>query len=507
MTKILLFFSITLLVAGIVAGTVAGQWSLIVIILLALGVICFLASLAITLKKNSHFWQQRNIEIVINNLVSTIALLTILGLVNFLVIRHPLRLDLTENQIFTLSPQSQAIANNLDRPLKVWIFDRNIDPETQTLLQNYQRYGNNFSYQLIDPNIEIGLAEQFNVESIGDVYLEYGEKRQKLDTVITSLGTNISEAKLTNAIAKIQQDRTSHIYFLQGHGEPPLDNTEGGLSQAVTELTDRGYVVETLNLAIQPTIPDDADVIAIAKPLRKLLDAEVTSLQQYLNKGGNLLLMLMPNTDIGINPILQDWGIELDNRLVIDGLAIAQRLGEAEFGERPPTIAIVDRYGDHPITGNFGNGISLFPQSRIIKTKEKADVTATPLVITNENTWAESNLAREEITFNSQEDIVGPLNIAIAFTKENASRMVVFGSGIFATNGWFNQQLNGDIFLNAVDWLTGVDQDILSIRPKELTNRRINLSPLQATILSWLAIAIAPLVSFLIAGIIWWRKR
>ena len=498
MTKILLFFSITLLVAGIVAGTIAGQWSLTAIILLGLGVICFLASLTITLQKKSRFWQQRSIETVINNLVSTIALLVILGLVNFLAIRHPLRLDLTENQIFTLSPQSQAIAANLEKPLKVWIFDRNVDPETQTLLQNYQRYGNNFSYQLLDPNLEIGIAEQFNVESIGDVYLEYGEKRQKLPTLITSLGTNISEAKLTNAIAKIQQDRTSHIYFLQGHGEPPLDSTEEGFSQAVTELQDRAYVVESLNLAIQPKIPDDAEIIAIAKPLRKLLEAEVTSLQQYLNKGGNLLLMLMPNIDIGLNPILQEWGIELDNRLVIDGSAI---------GERPPTIVIVDRYGDHPITRNLGNGIALFPQSRIVKTKEKSDVTPTPLVITNENTWAESNLASEEITFNSQEDIAGPLNLAIAFTKGNDSRMVVFGNGIFATNGWFNQQLNGDIFLNTVDWLTGVDRDILSIRPKELTNRRINLSPLQATILSWLSIIIAPLASFLIAGIIWWRKR
>ena len=498
MSKILLFFSITLLVAGIVAGLLTGQWSLSVIVLLGLGIALSIATLAVKIKKNSHFWQQRNLEVTVNNLLSTLALLIILGLVNFLTIRHPIRLDLTENQIFTLSPQAQEIALNLKKPLKVWIFDRNIDPETQTLLKNYRRYGNNFSYQLIDPNLEINLAERFSATSLGDVYLVYGEQRQKLETTATSLGTNITEAKLTNAIAKIQQDRTPHVYFLQGHGESTLDNTEEGLSQAVTELTEKGYVVATLNLATQPTIPDDADVIAIVKPLRRLLDTEVTSLQQYLENGGNLLLMLMPNIDIGLEPILQEWGIQLDNRLVIDGSA---------SGERPPTIAIVDRYGNHPITEDFNGGITLFPQSRVIKTTAKPDLTATPLVITNENTWAESNLASEEITFNSQEDLASPLNIAIAFTKENTSRMVVFGNAIFATNGWFTQQLNGDLFLNTIDWLAGVNKDILSISPKELVNRRINLSPLQATAISWLAMRIMPLFSFLIAGIIWWRKR
>ncbi|VEP13603.1 ABC-type uncharacterized transport system involved in gliding motility, auxiliary component [Hyella patelloides LEGE 07179] len=498
MTRLLLLLSITLSVAGIVAGTVTGQWYLIPIILLAVGVVFFLTWIGITLQNRSQFWQKRTTEIGINSFISTIAVLTIIVLINFLVIRNPLRIDLTENQIFTLAPQSQAIAENLTQPLKVWIFDRNIDPETQTLLQNYQRYGENFSYQLVDPELEINIAEQFEVESLGEVYLEYGTKRQQIDSPVTPLGTNISEPQLTNAIAKIQQDRTPYMYFLQGHGEPALDTTEEGYSQAISELTERGYVVAPLNLAINPTIPENSDVIAIAKPLRRLLDSEITSLQQYLQNGGNLLLMLMPNTDIGLNSIWQNLGIQLDNRLVIDSNA---------NGNRPPTILIVEQYGDHPITRNFGNGISLFPESRIIQTTEKDNITTTPLVITNENTWAESNLAGEEITFNPQEDLAGPLNIAIALTQESASRMVIFGNGIFATDGWFTQQLNGDLFLNTVDWLTGADQDILSIRPKELTNRRINLTPLQAEIISSLAIAILPLLSFMVAVTIWWRKR
>lgn len=433
---------------------------------------------------------------MIKSIVRVIIFLTIIISTNFFVINHSLQIDLTENQIFTLTPQSQAIAASLKQPLKVWLLARNIAPETQTLLQNYQRYSNNFSYQIV-PKLELASAQQFKNLSLGNVYLQHGKKKQKLDTVVTPLGISISETNLTNAIAQMQQDRTFYIYFLQGHGEPALNVTEGEYTQAITALTEKSYIVKPLNLTTTSQIPENTDLIAIAKPMRQLLESEITTLQQYLQNGGNLLLMLMPNTNIGLNPILQEWGIQLDNRLIIDATATRNR---------PPTVVLVNRYGKHPIARNFDNGISLFPQSRSIKTTEKADVTATPIVITSENTWAESNLAGEAITYNPQEDLAGSLSIAIALTREN-SRMVIFGNAVFATDDWFDQQLNSELFLNTVDWLTGVEQNKISISPKQLTNRRINLTPLQLNIINWLAIGIFPPFSFILAGITWWRKR
>lgn len=494
MSILLLLISIVLSVAVIVSVTIIGQWTLISIALLAIGIIFFIFWMGIKLRNSFSSWQQTSIKAITKSSLETIIFLTIITFINLFVIHNSISIDLTENQIFTLTPQSQAIAYNLKQPLKVWIFARNIAPETQTLLQNYQRYSNNFSYQIV-PKLDT-VGRQFPVLSLGDVYLQYGTKRQKLDTVVTPLGTRITEARLTNAIAEIQQDRTPYIYFLQGHGEPPLNATEDGYDRAITALTERNYVVKPLNLITTPQIPVNADLIAIAKPMKQLLDSEITILQQYLQNGGNLLLMLMPNIDIGLNPILQEWGIELDNRLVIDATATRNR---------PPTVVLANSYGKHPITRDFDNGISLFPQSRIVKITEKADITATPIVITNNNTWAESNLASETITFNSQEDIAGALNIAIALTKEN-SRMVVFGNALFATDDWFSQQLNGDLFLNTVDWLTGADIENLSIPSKQLTNRRIDLTPLQASMINWLAIVIVPALGFILAGITWWGK-
>ncbi len=73
--------------------------------------------------------------------------------------------------------------------------------------------------------------------------------------------------------------------------------------------------------------------------------------------------------------------------------------------------------------------------------------------------------------------------------------------------GFFGQQLNADVFLNAVNWLTPDQQQPISIRPKEVKNRRIVLTTEQALLLGFLALGIVPLLGFITAGAVWWQRR
>jgi ABC-type uncharacterized transport system involved in gliding motility auxiliary subunit len=87
------------------------------------------------------------------------------------------------------------------------------------------------------------------------------------------------------------------------------------------------------------------------------------------------------------------------------------------------------------------------------------------------------------------------------------SRLVVIGNSTFATDGLFNQQLNGDVFLNAVNWLTQEDDATLSIRAKEVTDRRIVMTPGTQIFLGLLSWLILPLIGFGAAVFMWWRRR
>lgn len=567
MQKILKFLFIPGLifaVAGFVAGVITKTWTPLYLGLIIVGGICLVAWLFYLLVTGRSFWQKRSTQAGTNAVVSTVSVLVILGLINFLIFRYTSPIDLTDNQIYSLSPQSKEIIQNLEQPLKVFIFDKELSSTDRDLLDNYKRYNNNFSYELVDPDIKVGLTQQFNAKSLGDVYLEYGDKKQLVQTLI-AFGNRepLSEIELTNAIEKIQKETVKTIYLLQGHGEYSLEKSQqGSLSEAVSSLKSKGYNVDALNLAQSPSIPSDADVIIIASPKRELFEQEVQALVNYSNQGGNLFLLLDPNTDPGLEPLLKDWGIQLDNRLIIDGSGAGNVVGLG------PTTPFITTYGNHPITQEFSNGISFYPVSRPIDTVEVEGVTATSLLVTSEQMWAESDLESEEVSFDETDDIPGPFDLGVALTRkidnpqqekessetnpspdsdnqenpesldvqttpsseteENTPnleeketqetdnsknqqskevRLVIIGNSTFATDSLFNQQLNGDVFLNSVQWLANENDQSLSIRPKEVKNRRINLTPQKANLITILSLVIVPGVGLVAAAITWWRRR
>ncbi len=501
--KHFLWIGIMLLIVGISAGVVSNNWLPIPfgLIIVGVGIIggwLIISSLVAAERSDSA-------GVGKNAVVATISVLVILFLINFLGFRYSWRVDLTENQIFSLSPQSQNVVQKLQQPIKIWVFESNPNPGDRELLENYRRQGTQFSYEFVDPQLRLSVAEQFKVQSIGEVHVEAGTRRKLLQVVNDR--QRLSESTLTNGIEAIQSDRLLQISFLQGHGEGSLTATEKGLSQLNDALGQKNYEVKPLALATETAIPKEAAVIVIAGAKRNLLEAEAKAISDYVDKGGSLLLLLEPRTNLGLNNLLQDWGVVLDERVVIDGSGNGKLVGLG------PATSLVTQYGDHPITKDLGNGISLFPLPRAIDLKPVSGVTQSPLIITNNKSWAEANPDKQPLAFDPASDRQGPLNLGVALSrpsKNNSakeSRLVVIGNASFATNGWFEQQLNGDLVLNAIGWLGQQNTRTLSIRPKNVANRRLNLNPVLSLVIAWTALVIIPMVGFIIAGVLWWRRR
>ncbi|MBD2502577.1 GldG family protein [Anabaena azotica] len=588
-----------LVVAGLTSGLVSDSWGTLTLALLIAGIV-IIGLWLLWQSQRSQWWNRRSTQAGTNALVATLAVLVILGLINFLGTRYQVRADLTESQLFTLSPQSQQLVQNLQQPVKVWVFDVTQNPQDQQLLENYRRKSSNFQFEYVNPQNSPGLAQKFGVKDYGEVYLESGNKRQLVQTV--NVNERLTEIRLTNRLQQIMSDRTAKVYFLQGHGEHPITEGEDAISQAVQALSDRNYNSSPLNLVQNPKVPDDADVVIVAGPKRGLFDAEVKALQEYLNRGGNALLMIDPSTNPNLNSLLQEWGVRLDNRLAVDVSGAGAQLG--------PAAPIVTDYGQHPITKEFAQGISFYRLARPLEVTPVAGVESTPLLKTKPypDSWAESDLKDENLQFNPDKDLKGPLTLGVALTRKlpapspatpqptptpaptnqsqasstptaspttpasptptaspttpasptptaspttpasptptaspttpasptptasptttptpsatltppteqkptkpaTESRLVVIGNSDFATNNTFQQQLNGDVFLNSVTWLSQQDQQPLSIRPKEPKNRRINLSTSQANLLTLSSLFVLPLLGLIAAAAIWWKRR
>ena len=201
MTRIILFFlGITLCVAGAVAVSITDVWSIAPIVLLISGVVLLLSGF--WLWGNQYkFWGLRSTKQGASAIAKTTIVLIIIVMLNWLSISYSKRWDFTENKLYTLSQQSQLIVSKLEKPLEVLVFDRNNNSELENLLQNYRRYSNQFQFKFIDPEQEIGLAQQFGVQSLGEVYLKYGDKRQKLDT--STLRGELTETSLTGTSTSV----------------------------------------------------------------------------------------------------------------------------------------------------------------------------------------------------------------------------------------------------------------------------------------------------------------
>ncbi|MEH2194586.1 MAG: Gldg family protein [Nostoc sp.] len=574
--KYLFWLGPFLIAVGLTVGLVSEKWGLIPLAFLITGIA--ISGLGIIWQSyETNWWKRRSTQAGTNALVATLAVLAILGLINFLGTRYHLRADLTESQLFTLAPQSRQLVSVLPQPVKVWVFDINQNTQDRELLENYQRQSSKFKYEYIDPQARPGLAEKFGVKDYGEVYLESGDKRQLVQTV--NQNERLSEIRLTSRLQQLTNSTTAKVYLLQGHGERQLSAAKGAISQAVQGLGDKNFTTSPLNLGETSKVPEDAAVVIVAGPKRGLFEGEVKALQDYLNHGGNLLLMIDPNTDPKLNSLLEEWGIRLDNRLAVDVS------GESVVG-LGPAAPLVTEYGQHPITKDFGNGNSFYPISRPLEITSVPGVQATPLLRTKPypKSWAESDLQSEKLEFNEGKDLKGPLTLGVALTRKQAaksasipqaaptpsplpspttqnktsptpsasrktpqasplpslttkgkaiptptpaatasptpsspsspssqttteSRLVVLGNSSFATDGLFQQQLNGDVFLNSVTWLSQQDQQPLSIRPKEPKNRRITLTTTQGNLLILSSLLVLPLIGFAIAVLIWWKRR
>ncbi|MBW4540081.1 MAG: Gldg family protein [Myxacorys chilensis ATA2-1-KO14] len=543
--KYLFWLAPTLIIMGIVAGLVSGVWGTVPLGLLLAGVVLFLLWLVFlgrgeeTLQPN--FWKRRSTQASTDAVVNTIAVLVILGLINFLAVRHSARVDLTEGGLFTLSPESKQVVQELNQDVKVWVFDNQQNPQDQQLLENYQRQNQRFKFEFVDPEGNPGLAKDFNIKNSNDsrdVFLELPSKQRRQFVQNISSQTRLSENRITNGILQISNDRQVPVYFLQGHGEKSLQAGEGAISTAVEALGNKSFITQPLNLAQTGKVPADAGVVLVVGPTRPVLDAEVQALQDYLDQGGNIFVAVDPTIKAGLDTLLNGWGVQLDDRVAINSP------DQKVLGVGPAGL-IVTQYGTHPITKDFGNGYSFYPLARPLDITPIAGVQNTPLLLTDPKSWAESNLKEQPLKLDGG-DRPGPLTIGVALSRtvnpspspspspsvspspsalespspspspsispsptpsSKESRLVVLGNSGFVTDSYFGQQLNGDVFLNAVNWLSQQGQQPLSLRPKDVKNRRITLNTEQATILAVLAIALVPLFGFLTAGFFWWQRR
>jgi ABC-type uncharacterized transport system involved in gliding motility auxiliary subunit len=457
-----------------------------------------------------------------NTALGFIAFVGILVLVILIGQRHPLRLDLTESKRYSISDQSQKIVRALKDDIHIKAFFQEAErqrDEARDLLETYRHHSKKIHYQFIDPDLEPSLTKHYQVRTYGTLVFEGFGKTQTV--------TSADEESISNAIVKLTQEEQNVVYFLAGHGEKDISSSEkDGYSTAKAAIEKENYEVKTLNLLVDPNIPEDASLIIIAGPQKPLLASEVELLEQYLKHNGAVMIMLEPFLDGGLEESLDSYGIVLASDIIVD--TMSRVFGASHL------MPVVTEYGDHKITEGFTIAC-FFPTARSVLPAEKSpdEVDLTVLASTSEYSWSERNYRfgqTEAPEFDQDKEKKGPVPVAViaAISHSNGqdkegdqqseesrvpasgnsqgqAELAVFGDCDFAANSYYDLQGNADFFLNTINFLAQQENLIAIERPKPKSTM-LTLSRLQGQLLFWIGLLLMPVV-VLVAGVTVYQLR
>lgn len=433
----------------------------------------------------------------INTAVVVVLAIGIVGIIQALSYSHNWRKDFTENKRHSLSEESLKVLKNLSEPVKVTVFVQTGSPVHERVAELFGLYeyeSKMVEVSMIDPVLHPNDARPYEQEirrhGIPAAFFERGAARETV--------TQLDEEQVTNALIKVTRETKKRIYFLTGHGERSLEETEAhGLSEAKKLLEDKNYQMEPLLLLRREAVPDDCAALVVCGPQTPLAEPELEAIRDYLESGGRTAFFLDPETADSLKPFLEECGLTLGDDIVVDRLS---RL----FGGDYLTPVLTTYSPNHPITTNF-NIASFFPVARSVSPQEVPGFRTSWLAKTGDGSWAETDLDALKagaVTFDAGEDTRGPVALAAVSeeqpsgsgdedSREKAGAVVVFGDSDFVTNGAIHLSGNANLFMNTMNWL-GREEALIAIGPKERTFSPILLTPADARLAFLLPVVVLP---------------
>jgi ABC-type uncharacterized transport system involved in gliding motility auxiliary subunit len=470
--------------------------------------------------------------------------------IGYFSIVYPLRYDMTEAGLHSLSDQTISMLQRLEQPVHIVFFHSHQMGETVERYALMAKQTDKVTVEFHDPSLNPAQARLHGVRFPGTAIMTSGSKgvpRSPFEGRRHVVDGD-SEVDIANGILRVSQGITQLICFLDGHGEADpfskemhdhMEGTAGhshgmgveyvlhethGMAKARGSLESLNYKVKKVSLLQEETTLRDCEVLIVAGPKAALLDSELAHIKSFLQTGGNALFMIDPFIETGLETVINAYGARLDDGMVVD---------ETNHFGTDSSAPAVTSYNYHQITREVP--LTFYPGSRSLSpTDPVPGVQVTPVV--NSSRLSFSETTRDRIAFDRGIDLPGPRTLMLAANRRpldendaqllkdlarspeqqyraediNAvtehSRVIIVGDSDFATNSFFHVLGNGRLFLNAVSYLAA-QENLIGIKPALRELPRFNLTNRQMKGTFFVALFLVPSLLFLIGTAVWWRQR
>ncbi len=366
-------------------------------------------------------------------------------LVNQLASKFRVRIDMTEEQRYTITDATKEVLEQVQDELFIEVY---LDGELPSnflrfqtaireTLEEFSVYTNApLNYRFIDPSqaesqrarnqyyqglMEQGLqpsnlnlnreGRQTQIMVFPGIIISSGGQELAVNLLKGSRAASVEEVlnqsiegleyEIANGIALVTGNSRKRVGMVYGHDEPDTTDLAG-----FTNLVLSKYDLFRINLPERNSALTGYDLIVVTKPRSAFTENEKYLLDQYLMKGGRLLFFLdalgvdmneasgegtvaIPY-EINLTDLLFKYGVRINNNYVADINCGNTPVVAGNIGDQPqinmlpwPYFPIITNYGDHPVVKNMDALQVRFASE--IDTVKAEGITKTPLLFTSAN--------------------------------------------------------------------------------------------------------------------------
>ena len=438
-------------------------------------------------------------------------------------------IDLTGEKLYSISQETKDKLKNINQDITI-----NLYGYTGTPVQDFAKL-----YEKENEHIKcVDLTE--NISARQDLKDEYGVGTTTTQAIVIEAGSrkkiltyndlysydyttyeevDITEQAITNAILDVNLEKKPQIYMITNHAKYANNY------QILTEyLRNEANEVKTLDLLVSGAIPDDCNVLMITELKEDITEYERDLILNYINKGGNLLIMKEPNTT-GVDfknyqTVLDTYGVKISNGIVYEANPSRTINGYANI--MLPSINTVNDITKYIAT----DGAMALIDSGAIEYQDDEKLKTLGVTVQNLATASDTAFLRTDNTQTSvvktekDQDAAGKPLVASIDKKINdtqTSKLVIFASSTFASDLIIN--LNGntqanrvvgiglynnkDIVINSISYLTERADNITIRKDTGVVTYTATQAENQVIIIIICALPILVIVT----GIIIWQIR
>lgn len=431
--------------------------------------------------------------------------------------------DFTKEKIYSISQATEDKLQNLDEDVTISIY-------------NMYQYVEDFAYKYANLNDHIKVEELENLNAKTDWKTNYGvtdtssflviqtEDKEKIlfssdfytydYTTYEEIDT--TEEAITNAILDVTIEEKPKIYFLTGHNL----YSEDYFQYLQMSLEDEANEVESIDLLTTGSVPEDCQVLVITALQEDITEKERDAILDYIEQGGEILLLMDPNLNKiempNFQDVLDEYGVSVSDGYLLEGDANQMMAGAPNY-----IIAPISSSSEIVKNISMGLNICLINSGKLdfasTEELEEKNVTLETLATVSDQAFYRTDLeSSSETKIDSDEDAAGA-TVAAMLTKEvdedNTSKLIVFANTAFATNVQIDPQYyilaitnynNEDVLLNSVSYLTQ-REDNITIRKDSEAVTTYNVTEMQTRIVLGLIFSIPILI--VVIGIVVWQLR